>query len=164
MEHTTAVRSIEPAQYTVTDDGDAIIAKAIEILGDRLKKPGVALEKPQACIEYLMLNTARHEREVFTVLFLDTRHRVIACEQIFLGTIDSATIHPREIVKRTLAHNAGAVILSHNHPSGIAEPSAADATITRRIQDALALVDVRVLDHIVIGGVTAVSMATIGMM
>jgi len=164
MEQTTAVRSIEPAQYTVTDDGDAIIAKAIEILGARLKQPGVALEKPQECIQYLMLNTARHEREVFTVIFMDTRHRVIACEAMFFGTIDCATVHPREIVKRALEHNAAAIILSHNHPSGCADPSSADSFMTRKIVDACALVDVRVLDHMVVGGVTAVSMASIGMM
>jgi DNA repair protein RadC len=89
--------------------------------------------------------------EVFACLFLDTRHRVIAFEELFRGTIDGASVHPRELVRRALEHNAAAVILAHNHPSGVAEPSAADRQITTRLKDALALVDVRVLDHCVVG-------------
>ena len=100
--------------------------------------------------------------EVFCALFLDNRHRVIAFEELFFGTIDGATVHPREVLRRVMAHNAAAVILAHNHPSGVAEPSQADCRITRRLQETLALVDVRVLDHIVIGDGDTVSLAERG--
>jgi DNA repair protein RadC len=96
-------------------------------------------------------------------LFLDNRHRVISFDQMFTGTIDGASVHPREVVKRALQHNAAAVILTHNHPSGIAEPSRADISLTRRLTDSLALIDVRVLDHIVVGGVETVSFAERGL-
>ncbi|VAW93941.1 UPF0758 family protein, partial [hydrothermal vent metagenome] len=94
--------------------------------------------------------------------FLDTRHRVIEFEELFRGTIDGASVHPREVLRRALAHNAAAVILAHNHPSGIAEPSRADRHITERLTDALALVDVRVLDHLVVGDGEVVSFAERG--
>jgi DNA repair protein RadC len=103
------------------------------------------------------------EREVFGCLFLDNRHRLIALEEMFLGTIDGASVHPREVVKRALKLNAAAVILAHNHPSGVAEPSQADELITARIRDALALVDIRVLDHLVVGGTTVTSFAERGL-
>ena len=100
---------------------------------------------------------------MFACLFLDTRHHVIACEELFRGTVDGASVHAREVVKRTLAHNAAAVILAHNHPSGIAEPSEADRSITLKLAKALALVEVRVLDHLIVGGTTVVSMAERGL-
>jgi DNA repair protein RadC len=100
--------------------------------------------------------------EVFACLFLDTRHRVISYEELFQGTIDGASVHPREVLRRALQHNAAAVILAHNHPSGVAEPSDADRRITTRLKDALALVDIRVLDHIVIGDQLATSFAERG--
>ena len=102
-------------------------------------------------------------QEVFGCLFLDNRHRVIGFEELFYGTIDCASVHPREVVKRVLHHNAAAVIFSHNHPSGVAEPSQSDQRITDRLKAALDLVDVRVLDHIVIGDGETVSMAERGM-
>jgi len=92
-----------------------------------------------------------HPYEVFAVLFLDNRHRVLAFEELFRGTIDGASVHPREVVRRALHYNAAALILAHNHPSGVSEPSSADRRITERLQAALALIDVRVLDHIVVG-------------
>jgi DNA repair protein RadC len=95
---------------------------------------------------------------------LDNRHRVIGFEELFRGTLDGATVHPREVVKRALAHNAAAVILAHNHPSGVAEPSQADELITRRLKDSLALVDIRVLDHLVVGDSHCESMAERGLM
>ena len=101
-------------------------------------------------------------REAFYVLFLDNQHRVIKGEVLFEGTIDSASVYPREVVKRALDHNAAALILAHNHPSGAAEPSQADRRITRRIGDALALVDIRVLDHFVVGDGEVVSFAERG--
>ena len=103
-----------------------------------------------------------HEREVFAVLFLDNQHRLIAYEELFQGTIDSASVYPREIVKRALDHNAAAIILAHNHPSGIAEPSHSDRAITDRIIQAVGLVDIRVLDHLVVGDGTPVSFAERG--
>ena len=122
-----------------------------------------ALANPRAVGEYLCLHYAGQEREIFGVLFLDNRHRLIALEEMFLGTVDGASVHPREVVKRALRLNAAAVILAHNHPSGVAEPSQADELITVRIRDALALVDIRVLDHLVVGGTTVTSLAERGL-
>ena len=125
---------------------------------------GDALTNPEAVRRYLTARLRGHSQEVFGCLFLDNRHRIIAFEELFFGTIDGATVHPREVVKRALAHNAAALILAHNHPSGVAEPSHADQAITRRLSDALNLVDIRVLDHIVVGDGPAVSLAERGLM
>ena len=102
--------------------------------------------------------------EVFSCLFLDNRHRVIEFEELFRGTIDGASVHPREVVQRALYHNAAALILAHNHPSGVAEPSSADRRITQRLKEALALVEIRVLDHFIVGEGQPVSMAELGLM
>jgi DNA repair protein RadC len=101
---------------------------------------------------------------VFCALFLDNRHRLIACDELFRGTIDGASVHPREVVRQALARNAAAVILAHNHPSGIAEPSQADELITLRLKDALGLVDIRVLDHLIVGDSRCVSLAERGVL
>lgn len=103
------------------------------------------------------------EHEVFAVAFLDTRHRLIACEEMFRGTIDGASVFPREVAKAALAHNAAAVIFAHNHPSGVTDPSQADELITRRLQNALALFDVRVLDHFIVANGQATSFAERGL-
>jgi DNA repair protein RadC len=121
------------------------------------------LTSPNAVREYLAVHYAGKEREVFGCLFLDSRHRLIAVEEMFLGTVDGASVHPREIVKRALKLNATAVILAHNHPSGVAEPSQADELITVRLRDALALVEIRVLDHLIVGGTRVVSLAERGL-
>lgn len=121
-----------------------------------------ALTDPDASARYLKSRLAAYPYEVFACLFLDNRHRVIAFEELFRGTIDGASVHPREVVRQCLAHNAAAVILAHNHPSGVSEPSAADRAITLRLRDALALVDIRVLDHFVIGTGTPTSLARRG--
>jgi DNA repair protein RadC len=105
-----------------------------------------------------------HQQEVFACLFLDNQHQMLAFEELFFGTIDHASVYPREIVKRALKHNAAAVILGHNHPSGIAEPSKADIEITEYIKAALKLVSVRVLDHIIVGDQDSISFASIGLM
>lgn len=123
---------------------------------------GPALASPAETQRLLTLEFAKDEREVFAVVFLDSQHRVIAFERLFLGTIDSASVHPREIARRSLQLNAAAVILSHNHPSGLPEPSQADRQITECVIKALGLVGVRVLDHVVIGGAAAVSFAERG--
>ncbi|MGD2112461.1 MAG: DNA repair protein RadC [Gammaproteobacteria bacterium] len=120
------------------------------------------LDNPDATRRYLLSRLRHLGHEVFACLFLDNRHRVIAFEELFQGTIDGASVHPREVVKRALHHNAAAVILAHNHPSGVAEPSRADLRITRRLIDSLALVDIRVLDHLVIGEGDGVSLAERG--
>lgn len=131
------------------------------LLEDLRRNP--VLASPRVVREYLAVYYAGHEREVFGCLFLDTRHRLIAVEEMFLGTVDGASVHPREVVKRALKLNAAAVILAHNHPSGVAEPSTADEVITVRLRDALALVDIRVLDHLIVGGTTVVSFAEKGL-
>jgi len=124
---------------------------------------GAPLESPQATEQYLKSVLRDYPHEVFACLFLDTRHRVIAFEELFHGTIDGATIYPRVVAEKALNHNAAALIVAHNHPSGIGEPSLADQAITRRLKDALALLDIRLLDHFVIGEGAPVSMAARGL-
>jgi DNA repair protein RadC len=147
----------KPASYT------EILSAARSSLAHRIRR-GAALESPRAVHDYLTLKLADRGHEIFAVLFLDNRHRLIAVEELFRGTLDGATVHPREVVKEALAHNAAAVIFSHNHPSGVAEPSQADELITRRLREALALVDIRVLDHIVVAGSECVSFAERGLL
>ncbi|MEN8175028.1 MAG: DNA repair protein RadC [Pseudomonadota bacterium] len=120
------------------------------------------LESPAAAQDYLRSRLGAYRREVFACLFLDNRHCVLHYAELFQGTIDGAAVHPREVAREALRQNAAAVILAHNHPSGVAEPSDADRRITRRLVDALALLDVRVLDHIVVGDRESVSLAQRG--
>ncbi len=122
-----------------------------------------ALSSPKDTRNYLKARLRAYQHEVFACLFLDNRHRVICFEELFSGTIDGASVHPREVVKRALFHNAAALILAHNHPSGVAEPSRADQNITQRLKEALALVDIRILDHFVIGDSEPVSFAERGL-
>lgn len=123
---------------------------------------GEALTDPGKAGDYLTRRLRALPHEVFACLFLDTRHRVIAFEELFRGTLDGAEVHPREVVQRCLAHRAAAVILGHNHPSGCTEPSAADRAVTARLKQALALVEVRLLDHFIVGDGPACSMARLG--
>ncbi|MDX1251404.1 MAG: DNA repair protein RadC [Gammaproteobacteria bacterium] len=124
-----------------------------------------ALNSPSDTRRFLTARLRGYPHEVFACLFLDNRHRVIRFDEMFTGTLDGASVHPREVVKRALAHNAAAVIFAHNHPSGVAEPSRADEALTRRLKDALALVDIRVLDHLIIGdGEDVVSFAERGLL
>lgn len=127
----------------------------------RLAK-GRKITQPAQAFEYLELLFQDYEREVFSALFLDCQHRVICFEEMFRGTIDSASVYPREVVKRALACNAAAVILVHNHPSGNPEPSEADRRITLRLQEALGLVEIRIIDHIVVGSEGYESFAQLG--
>lgn len=140
-----------------------IIEEAKRILAERVIRSD-PLSNPQASRDYLIAHLSEREHEIFTCLYLDNRHRIIDCEELFRGTIDGCSVHPREVVKQALAHNAAAVILAHNHPSGIAEPSQADLHLTRRLREALGLVEIRVLDHMVIGGVEVVSFAERGLL
>ncbi|WP_462380586.1 RadC family protein [Pseudomonas sp. Marseille-QA0892] len=123
-----------------------------------------ALESPQAVRDYLKAQLRHEPHEVFGCLFLDSKHRVLAFEVLFRGTIDSASVYPRQVVKRALSHNAAALILTHNHPSGVSEPSQADRVLTQRLKDALGLIDVRVLDHFIVGDGEPLSMAELGWM
>jgi len=125
-------------------------------------KSSMTIADPGTSARYLKSRLGGYPYEVFACLFLDNRHRMIAFEELFRGTIDTATVHPREVVRRCLAHNASAVILAHNHPSGVAEPSQTDRTITMRLREALGLIEVRVLDHIVIGDGLPTSLAERG--
>ena len=122
-----------------------------------------ALTSPADTRAFLTAQLRQHPHEVFAALFLDNKHRVIAYEELFRGTIDGASVHPREVVKRALHHNAAALILAHNHPSGITEPSRSDQQITQRLKEALDLIDVRVLDHFIVGDGEALSLAERGM-
>lgn len=119
---------------------------------------------PEHVREYLQASLRDRQSEVFCVLFLDNRHRLISFEECFNGTIDGASVYPREIVRKAIHHNAAAVILAHNHPSGIAEPSQADVALTIRLKDALGLVDVRVLDHFIVGDGLPISFSERGLM
>ncbi len=119
---------------------------------------------PAVVKNYLCAKLAGYEHEVFAVLFLDNRHRLIEYVELFRGTIDGASVYPREVVKEALARNAAAVIVSHNHPSGSPEPSAADRALTANLRQALALVEVRLLDHIVVGGNDAVAFSERGLL
>ena len=143
-------------------DDDQIISLARSIVTTRFRRAG-PLSSPRQAADYLIMKTSELEREVFLCIFLDTRHQVINSEILFYGSINGATVHSREVVKRALELNASALILGHNHPSGIAEPSQSDAALTRRLRDALALVDIRLLDHLVIGGTEFVSMSDRGL-
>ena len=125
---------------------------------------GEAIRSPSDTETFLIARLRDRPHEVFCCLYLDNRHRVILFEELFRGTIDGTSVYPREIVKQALAVNAAAIILAHNHPSGVAEPSQADERITRRVKSALELVDIRLLDHLVIGDGTSTSLASRGML
>lgn len=138
-----------------------IVAQAITIL-ERALERGAAMSDPQMAGRFIAGKLRHLEHEVFAVLFLDTRHRVLAFEEMFRGTLDGAEVHPREVARAALRHNASAVIVGHNHPSGNPEPSAADRAVTARLKQALALLDIRLLDHFVIGDGPPVSLAARG--
>ncbi len=127
-----------------------VLEQAAEILMQKYAREG-CFESPSAVKEYLRVKMGQYDREVFALMMLDNQHQLISFEPLFFGTIDSSSVYPREVVKSVLKVNAAAVVLTHNHPSGVAEPSVADKAITTKLQEALALIDVRVLDHIVVG-------------
>ena len=141
----------------------AVLERARRHLLETLQRDTV-LNSPAEVRHYLKARLRDYRREVFLCLFLDTQHRVICSEELFQGTIDASSVYPREVVQRALALNAAAIIFAHNHPSGVAEPSQADERITLRLRDALALVDVRVLDHMIVGDATVLSMAERGLL
>lgn len=144
--------------------GDEVIRRALVVLQARLRNPGAAMDSPHAVKDLLRLRMGMLEREEFVVLFLDAQHRVITTETMFVGTLMQTSVYPREVVKAALSFNAAAVILAHNHPSGVAEPSRADEHLTMALKSALALIDVRVLDHMIVGGMAVVSFAERGLL
>ena len=141
-----------------------VIEAATSFLEEKTFSYGDSIQSPSESKRYMRLKIGEGEREVFIVLFLSSQHHVIASEKLFYGTIDGAAVYPREVVKAALKHNAAAVILGHNHPSGTCEPSTADKRITERLQSALALIDIRVLDHIVCCPADAYSFAESGLL
>ena len=158
------------ARFLVRGDGNKlreassneIVAAARDIMSRKLRR-GASMTSPKLVKDFLSLKLGSLEHETFCVMLLDKRHRLIEYVELFRGTIDGASVHPREVVKLALAKNAAAVLCAHPHPSGVAEPSQADELITQRLRDALALVDIRVLDHLIIAGGEVLSMAEKGM-
>ncbi|HCI1651734.1 TPA: DNA repair protein RadC [Pseudomonas aeruginosa] len=155
------VRSPRGRYKPATDE--QVIEASRHVIG-RLFKRGTKFTSPKTVQTYLRTKLAPLEHEVFAVLFLDAQLRLIEYAELFRGTINQSTVYPREVVKETLRHNAASVILAHNHPSGSVEPSTADKIITARLKEALDLVDVRVLDHIIVAGKKTLSFATKGLL
>ncbi|NLJ11792.1 RadC family protein [Denitrificimonas caeni] len=156
----TSHHGLGPAKYSQLQ---AVLEMGRRHLAASIQRES-ALESPQAVRDFLKAKLRHELHEVFACLFLDTKHRVLAFEVLFYGTIDGASVYPRQVVKRALANNAAALILTHNHPSGVAEPSQADKVLTERLKEALALVDVRVLDHFIVGDGEPLSMVENGWM
>lgn len=148
LEDFAAVKGLGPAKFAQLQ---AVFELARRALEEELQA-GALLNAPATVKNYLQLMLAHKDHEAFLVLFLDAQNRLLASEEMFRGTLTRASVYPREVVKATLAHNAASVILAHNHPSGVAEPSMADDTLTQALQAALTLVDVQVLDHFVVAG------------
>jgi len=169
-----SIRGVLGADRALLCDGTGITAASYAELQAALElvrrhhfemlRTGPPLTSPRAARDFLVARLRDRDHEVFCCLYLDNRHRLIAFEELFRGTIDGASVHPREVVKAALARNAAAVILAHNHPSGIAEPSQADEVITGRLKDALGLVDIRVLDHLIVGDCGCASLAEQGLL
>lgn len=155
-----AVKGLGPAKYAQLQ---SVLELARRHLGEQLSREQV-FTNPQAVRQFVRAHFQGYQREVFLCLFLDTQHRLIVAEELFQGTIDGASVYPREVVKKALLHNAAALIFAHNHPSGVAEPSGDDERITRCLREALGLVDIRVLDHIVVGASEEVSLAERGLL
>ena len=146
------VESEERAGYYV-DSGEGVVALALKYIEDQWRSAGSpCLSDPKASADYLKLRLSQYPYEVFACLFLDNRHCVIAFEELFKGTVDGCSVHPREVVRACIKHNAAAVIFAHNHPSGNPDPSAADRALTQRLKQALVLIDVRTLDHVIVAG------------
>ena len=141
-----------------------IIRRALKILESRITYETDFFTSPTETKNYLRLKLGGNEREVFAVLYLSNRNQLISCEELFHGTIDGATVYPREVVKLGLSLNAAAIICAHNHPSGVCEPSHSDEMITKRIKEACALMDIKVLDHLIVSGTDTVSLAERGLL
>ena len=153
---------IKPSELN-DDEKQSVVMLAMKVLSIK-HRAGRAMSSPAETRDFLRLRLAEYRNEVFGSLFLDNRNRIIAIRELFQGTIDGASVYPRVVVQQALEVNAAAIVFFHNHPSGVAEPSHADEAITRRLKDALALVDVRVLDHFVVSGGESVSFAESGLL
>lgn len=153
-----AIKGFGPAKYA---EMQAVMEMAARALGQSMREP-VAMSNPQVVRDFLRIKLAGLQHEVFYVIYLDAQNRVRFDETLFTGTLTQTSVYPREVVKKALERNAAAVILAHNHPSGVAEPSQADRGLTETLKSALSLVDVRVLDHIVVAGHETVSFAERG--
>ena len=140
-----------------------VINAALAILESRQRHLGQAFAQPQTAADFLRLKMGEYEREVFAVLLLDNQHRLLDYQELFFGTINAGSVHPREVVKAALSKNAAAVILAHNHPSGMVEPSEADKVITTHLKEVLEVIDVQVLDHFVVGQHDVVSFVERGL-
>ena len=154
------VHGLGPAKFAQVQ---AVMELAQRAIGERLES-GEVLNSPDAVRQYLRMQLGRQRHESFLVLFLDVKHRLIACDEMFRGTLSHTSVHPREVVKAALARNAASILLAHNHPSGTPDPSEADLLLTRSLVQALALIDVRVLDHFVVAGPHVHSFAEHGQM
>ncbi|MCB5315756.1 MULTISPECIES: RadC family protein [Yersinia] len=154
--------TLSPRVAEMSPGEQRTIRRALNLLAKQLREPGVAFTSTHVTRDWLRLHLTGLEREVFIVLWLDNQNRLLAQETLFTGTINSTTVHPRELVKSAMKHNAASAVLAHNHPSQLAEPSQADRQITDRLVNVLDLVDVRVLDHLVVGGLDIVSFADRG--
>ncbi|EJJ0532897.1 DNA repair protein RadC [Salmonella enterica] len=154
--------AVPSAVISLTPGAQRIIRQALSILEQHLRQPGVSFLSAEETRNWLRLKMAALEREEFMVLFLDNQHQLLAAETLFTGTLSHVEVHPREIVKTALRHNAAAVILAHNHPSGTPEPSKADRLITTNVQNTLLLVGVQTLDHFIVGHRDIVSFAERG--
>jgi DNA repair protein RadC len=160
LEDFSQTKGLGAAKYVQLQAALELARRAID---EGLRRDTV-LNSPQRVRQYLQLQLARLEHEVFAVLYLDSQNRLLKCEELFRGTLTQTSVHPREVAKQALRHNAASVILAHNHPSGVAEPSRADELLTRALKDALALVEVRVLDHLIVAGNATVSFAERGLL
>jgi DNA repair protein RadC len=148
----------------VYSTAEEVINAAKQIMESMFVQHDVSLSSPDLVRSYLSMRIGREEREIFCVMFLDNQNRLIATEDLFQGTIDGASVYPREVVKAALRHNAASVVLAHNHPSGKVEPSEADKRITARLQNALSLVEIQLIDHFVVSSVESVSFAERGLL
>lgn len=156
--------SAPPYEVQIQGEEESIIARALDILARRMRKAETYFSSPSAVRDYLRLKMTELEFEIFSVIFLDAQHGVIATEEMFRGTLTQTSVYPREVVKRALHHNAAAVIFAHNHPSGVCEPSRADEMLTDALKKALALVDVKALDHFIVAGMNCLSFAERGLL
>jgi DNA repair protein RadC len=162
MSHTNLF-TLDNAGRAVPASADDVIAAARQHIARRFRR-GASLSSPEVMRDFLRLNLGTREFETFCCLFLDNRHRLIEFVELFRGTLDGASVHPREVVREALQRNAAAVIFVHPHPSGVAEPSHADELITTRLRESLSLIDVRVLDHLVVAGDDIVSVSERGLL
>ena len=162
MQKNPALYVRSPNRRYEVADAEQVLDAARQIVDARMQR-GMSFADPGVAGDFFSDRLASREREVFAAVMLDTRHRLIEYAELFFGTIDGAEVHPREVVRRAMRCNASAIIVAHNHPSGSTEPSAADRAVTARLKQALALVDVRLLDHMIVGGRQTLSLAARGL-